>query len=138
MMAASIPIGKMIDRIGPKIPLLIAPPAFAASALLFAHGNFVTVMISMCLNGIVFLLLMSSAMTLTAELVKPENRGKVRGFLNFMGYIFTGIGMLLGNFFYNLLPQLPFYVAIGLTVPMAIIILFKVSETEVQALAKTD
>jgi MFS family permease len=138
MMAASIPIGKMIDRIGPKIPLLIAPFAFAASALLFAHGNFVTVMISMCLNGIVFLLLMSSAMTLTAELVKPENRGKVRGFLNFMGYIFTGIGMLLGNFFYNLLPQLPFYVAIGLTVPMVIIILFRVSGTKVQALAKTD
>lgn len=138
MMAASIPIGKMIDRIGPKIPLMIAPFAFAASALLFAHGNFVTVMISMCLNGIVFLLLMSSAMTLTAELVKPENRGKVRGFLNFMGYVFTGIGMLLGNFFYNLLPRLPFYLTVGLTVPMAIMILLKVHGTGAQALAKTD
>jgi MFS family permease len=95
-------------------------------------------MISMCLNGLVFLLLMSSAMTLTAGLVEPENRGKVRGFLSFMGYIFTGVGMLLGNFFYNLLPQLPFYVAIGLTVPMAIIILLKVRETGAQTLAKTD
>jgi len=138
MMAASIPIGKMIDKIGPRIPLLIAPFAFAFSALLFAHGNFVTVMISMCLNGLVFLLLMSSAMTLTAELVEPENRGKVRGFLSFMGYIFTGVGMLLGNFFYDLLPQLPFYVTIGLTVPMVIIILFKVRGTGAQALAKAE
>jgi MFS family permease len=138
MMAASIPIGKMIDRIGPRIPLLIAPFVFAFSALLFVHGNLVTVMISMCLSGLVFLLLMSSAMTLTAELVEPENRGKVRGFLGFMGYIFTGVGMLLGNFFYDLWPQLPFYVTIGLTVPMVIIILLKVRETGAQALAKAD
>jgi MFS family permease len=138
MMAASIPIGKMIDRIGPRIPLLIAPFVFAFSALLFAHGNFVTVMISMCLNGLVFLLLMSSAMTLTAGLVEPENRGKVRGFLSFMGYIFTGVGMLLGNFFYDLLPQLPFYVTIGLTVPMVIIILLKIRDPVAQALAKAE
>jgi MFS family permease len=128
----------MIDRIGPRIPLLIAPFVFAFSALLFAHGNLVTVMISMCLSGLVFLLLMSSAMTLTAELVEPENRGKVRGFLSFMGYIFTGVGMLLGNFFYDLWPQLPFYVTIGLTVPMVIIILFKVRGTGTQALAKAE
>jgi len=128
MVIASIPIGKAIDRFGPKIPLLFGPFALAASALIFAYGNFFTVMISMCLNGLVFLLIMSSAMTLTANLVDPENRGKVRGFLNFMGYVFTGIGMLLGNFFYNLMPQLPFYITAILTLPMIIIIVFRVRE----------
>jgi MFS family permease len=132
MMAASIPIGKSVDRFGPKIPLLLGPIALAFATLLFVFGNFFTVMISMCLNGLVFLLIMSSAMALTADLVETENRGKVRGFLNFTGYIFTGIGMLLGNFFYNLTPQLPFYITIGLTLPMLIIILFRVHETEKQ------
>lgn len=132
MMVASIPIGKTIDRIGPKIPLALGPIILSISSLIFAHGNFLTVIVSMCLNGLVFLLIMSSAMTLTAGLVEPENRGKVRGFLNFMGYIFTGLGMLLGNFFYNLIPPLPFYVAIGLTLPMTLIVLFRVHEPKKQ------
>jgi MFS family permease len=130
MMIASIPIGKTIDRIGPKIPLTLGPIVLAISALVFAYGNFFTIMISMCLNGLVFLLIMSSAMTLAASLVEPENRGKVRGFLNFMGYIFQGVGMLLGNFFYNLIPTLPFYIAIGLAVPMVLITALRVREPE--------
>jgi MFS family permease len=128
MVAASFPIGKAIDRFGARKPLLIGPLALASAALLFVHGDFSTIMVSMCFSGIVFLLIMSSAMTLTATLVEPENRGKVRGFLNFMGYIFTGVGMLLGNYFYDLIPPLPFYIAIGLTIPMIIIILVKIRE----------
>lgn len=134
MMIASIPIGKIIDRIGPEIPLALGPIILATASLLFVHGNFFTVMISMSLNGLVFLLIMSSAMTLAANLVETENRGKVRGFLNFMGYVFTGVGMLLGNFFYNLIPQLPFYVTIGLTVPMVLTIVLRVRESQKKAI----
>jgi MFS family permease len=133
MVVASIPIGKAIDRIGPKIPLILGSVALATSALLFAHGNFFTVTISMCLNGLVFLLIMASAMTLTANLVEPENRGKVRGFLNFTGYIFQGTGMLLGNFFYDLYYPLPFYIAAGLAFPMILIIIFRIHETKEQS-----
>jgi phosphate starvation-inducible membrane PsiE len=71
-------------------------------------------------------------MTLTASLVGPENRGKVRGFLNFMGYIFMGVGMLLGNFFYNLYPPLPFFITIALTAPMILIIMLHVHEPDAQ------
>jgi MFS family permease len=130
MIVMSVPIGKMIDRIGPKIPLLMAPVALAASSFLFAFGNFALVMISMVLNGLVFLLLMASGMTLATNLVEPENRGKVRGFLNFMGYIVTGIGMLVGDLFYTLHPPLPFYIAAGLSLPMFIIIALRVHEKE--------
>lgn len=132
MIVASIPIGKTIDRIGPKIPLMLGPIMLALSTTLFVFGNFFTVMLSMCLNGLVFLLIMSSAMTLTASLVEPENRGKVRGFLNFMGYISTAIGMLLGNFFYNLYPPLPFFITITLTAPMVIIIALRIHKPSKQ------
>lgn len=132
MLIVSIPIGKAIDRFGPEIPLMLGPIALFASSLLFAHGNFITIIISMCLNGLVFLLIMSSAMTLTASLVGQENRGKVRGFLSFTGYIFQGVGMLLGNFFYNIYYPLPFYVAAGLTLPMILIIIFRIRGVQEQ------
>lgn len=132
MMLASIPIGKMIDRVGTKKPLILGPFVLASALLLFVNGSFFTIMISMCLNGIVFLLIMASSMALTAHLVEPQNRGKVRGFLNFIGYIFTGVGMLLGNYLYNLVPQLPFYLAIGFIAPMTLIILFRINEPQKQ------
>lgn len=128
MVVVSIPIGKMVDRMGSRIPLALGPMFLAAAMLLFIRGSFLTVLVSMCFIGVVQLLMMSSAMALSAGLVEPKNRGKVRGFLNFMGYIFTGIGMLLGNFFYTLIPELPFYVTIGLTVPMVLIVLLHVHE----------
>jgi len=126
MMIASFPVGKLIDRIGAKIPLTLGPLTLASALLIFVNGNFYMVMVAMALLSLVFLLVMSSGMTLTAQLVEPENRGKVRGFLNFAGYIATGFGMLLGNFLYNQMPQLPFYLTIVLTVPMILIIVFHV------------
>jgi MFS family permease len=136
MMAASVPIGKTIDRFGTKKPLMLGPLVLCLSLLLFTHGNFVTVMASMSLNGIVLLLMMSSVFTLTARLVEPQKRGKATGFLNFMGYIFTGVGMLIGNFLYTIVPQLPFYLAIALTVPMILIVLFRVHESKKESFAQ--
>ncbi|MGQ9565091.1 MAG: MFS transporter [Candidatus Bathyarchaeales archaeon] len=126
MMIVSFPVGKLIDKIGAKIPLTLGPLTLASALLIFVNGNFYSVMVAMALLSLVFLLVMSSGMTLTAQLVEPENRGKVRGFLNFAGYIATGFGMLLGNFLYNQMPQLPFYLTIALTVPMILIIIFRV------------
>jgi len=128
MVVVSIPVGKMVDKIGTKIPLILGSVTLATASLLFANGNFLTIMVSMFLLGVVHLLVMSSAMALSAGLVETQNRGKVRGFINFTGYISTGLGMLLGNYFYNLIPQLPFYVTIGLTVPIVIIVLLRVHE----------
>jgi MFS family permease len=128
LVLASYPIGKMVDKVGMKLPLAIGPCALAASLLLFINGNLFTVMASLALLGLVHLLVMSSGMALTACLVEPQNRGKVRGGLNFVGYILTGTGMLLGNFLYVLTPQLPFYLTMALVVPMMLIIVFRIPE----------
>jgi len=130
MIIASFPVGKLVDRVGGRIPLALGPLTLAAAMLIFVNGTFYTVIVAMALLSLVFLLTMSSAMTLSAQLVEPENRGKVRGFLNFMGYIATGIGMLLGNFLYDQVPQLPFYLTLCLTVPMILIIVFRVHVRE--------
>jgi hypothetical protein len=136
MVFISIPVGKMVDRFGTRIPLTLGPLILATALLIFVNGNFYTIMISMALLGLVHLLVMSSGMVLSATLVEPENRGKVRGFLNFMGNIFTGIGMLLGNFLYNIMPQLPFYVTALLAIPMVLIVVLFIREPKKQATAR--
>jgi MFS family permease len=129
MVLASIPIGKMVDKIGRKIPLVLGLFVLGAATLIFVTGNLLTVMISMSLFGIAQLLAMAAVTALSTDLVHPENRGKVNGFVNFMGYIMMGLGMLLGNYLYvNFIPQLPFYVTLGLIVPEFLIVLFLVHE----------
>jgi len=129
MIVASIPIGKMVDKIGRKIPLILGLSVFSAATLIFVFGNLLTVMISMSLFAMGQLFVMSAAMALSADLVDPVNRGKVVGFRNFVGYIFNGLGMLLGGYLYvNFSPQMPFYVTLGLIILGFLIILFLVHE----------
>jgi len=46
-----------------------------------------------------------------------------------VGYIFIGLGMLLGNYLYvSLIPQMPFYVTLGLLIPAFLIVLFLIHE----------
>jgi len=123
IVVASIPIGKMVDKIGRKIPLVLGLLIFGVATWVFANGNFLTIMISMCLFAVGQLMVMSSVMALATDLVPPVNRGKVVGFRNFVGYIVMGFGMLLGNYLYvSFIPQWPFY--------LTPIVLFLVHEPE--------
>jgi MFS family permease len=129
MIVASIPIGKAVDKIGRKIPLILGLSAFGLGAAIFINGNLFTVMIAMILFGLGSLLFMTAMMALSTDLVDSENRGKVNGFTNFSGYIMMGIGMLLGNYLYvSISLQLPFYMALALTFPALFIVLFLVHE----------
>jgi MFS family permease len=131
MIILSIPIGKMVDKVGRRIPLFLGVCVFAFAAVFFTVGNLVTVMIATALLATGQLLVMSSAMALSADLVDPLNRGKVVGFRNFVGYIFSGIGMLLGNYLYiTFFPQLPFYVTFSIMIPTLFIIAFLIRELE--------
>jgi MFS family permease len=129
MIIASIPIGKTVDKIGRKVPLILGLFLFGLGAAIFIIGNLFIVTIAMILFGLGNLLFMAAVMALSADLVGSENRGKVSGFTNFSGYIMMGIGMLLGNYLYvSVLPQLPFYIALTLTFPALVIVLFLVHE----------
>jgi len=135
MVVASIPIGKMVDKFGRKLPLVLGLTVLGAATIIFASGTLLTVMISMILFGIAQLLIMSAAVALSTDLVQPQSRGKVNGFVNFIGYIMMGFGMLLGNFMFIEgqrigIPQLPFYTALALILPQLLIVLFLVHEPQ--------
>ncbi len=133
MVIASIPIGKFVDKYGRKPPLILGLTILGTAILIFSSGTLQLIMISMILFGAAQLLIMSAAVALSTDLVKPESRGKVNGFVNFIGYISMGFGMLLGNYMFIEglrigLPQLPFYTALVLILPELLIVLLLIRE----------
>ncbi|UCD96394.1 MAG: MFS transporter [Candidatus Bathyarchaeota archaeon] len=138
MVVASIPIGFVVDRFGRKVPLIIAMFVLGAGTFIFINGTLVTVIVSMILFGVAQLLAMSALVALSTDLVDQRNRGKVNGFINFIGYIMMGFGMLLGNYLFvegtNIgLPQLPFYGTLLLIAPELVITLFFIREPKTRA-----
>ena len=129
MVFASIPIGKMVDVIGRKIPLALGIITFGLSTLIFIFGDFTMVIISMILFGIALLLLMTSINALITDLVPEEKRGRVNGFNNFVSYFGQGLAMLIGGFlFAEVSPQLPFYLSMLLVFPILLVIYFQIKE----------
>jgi len=129
MIVASLPIGKLVDKVGRKIPIVLGLGVLAVATVVFAFGDFVMIMISMSLFGMAQMLVMSGAMALSTDLIQPANRGKVVGFNNFIGYIIMGFGMLLGSYLYeNFIPQSPFIVNLGVTFAAFLIVLFFIHE----------
>lgn len=131
MVIASIPIGKLVDVVGRKIPMALGSITFAISTLLFVFGNFTIVMISMILYGVSLLLLMTSINAIITDYVQKEKRGRVNGFVNFTSYTSQGAAMLMGGFLFSeVFPQSPFFLSLVLVIPILLIILFKVDEPE--------
>jgi len=129
MLAVSVPIGKFVDRVGRRIPLLLSIVLLAPTILIFMYGDFTEVLISMSLLGVSILLGMSAGSAMQTDLVAKENRGKIIGFTNFVGYIAMAIGMLLGNWFYvSVSPQLPFFTLLVLLIPQFVITLLLIPE----------
>jgi MFS family permease len=129
MIILSIPIGKLVDRVGRKIPLLLSYLFIIPSMLLFIYGDFVKLAISLVLMGVVQLMMFSSYQALMADLVPREQRGKVTGFSQFFNYIAMAVGVLVGGVIYQSVShQLPFFLVVIFIVPQFLLTFFMVHE----------
>jgi MFS family permease len=130
MILAAVPIGKAIDKIGRKIPLLLSLVILVPGILLFTYGNLGTVYVAMPLIGLTQLLFFSSFQSLQTDLVPREKRAKVIGFSQFVNYVFMAFGMLTGGLIYSFNPQLPFILILIATIPSFLVLAFFVHEPE--------
>ncbi len=129
MVISAIPAGKLIDKAGRKIPLIMSQLLTFPAILLFIYGSYPTLFIAMPLTGFSMLLGFSSYQSLFADLVPQEHRGKVTGSMNFFTYIAMAIGGAIGGLLYDVLsPQLPFLLVMVLAIPSAALVLFFVHE----------
>jgi DHA1 family multidrug resistance protein B-like MFS transporter len=122
MIILSIPIGKLIDRINRKVPLLTSYFCIVGSLLLFVGGNVPRLFFSLILLGVGLVMINSASSALQADLTPKESRGKVAGFSSFVNNIVMAVGALTGGFLYeHFSPELPFYIAVAFTIPAFII-----------------
>ncbi|MBX5327978.1 MAG: MFS transporter [Candidatus Bathyarchaeota archaeon] len=125
MIFLSLPVGRLIDKIGRKRPLLTANLLMIPAILLFIFGNYLTLFISMPLAGFSMLLGFSSYQTMYADLVPQSKRGKITGSANFFAYILMALGAGLGGFLYDdVSPMLPFLLTAIFAIPSTVLILF--------------
>lgn len=131
MIILAFPSGKLIDKVGRKIPLLLSTLLIVPSVLIFLYGNYATLFIVMPLVGFSQLLAFSAFQALFADLVPQEKRGKAIGSMNFFTYIFMAFGGLAGGILYDTVsPQFPFLLMIVLSIPQFLSILFFVHDPE--------
>ncbi len=129
MIITSYPVGKVLDKHGRKIPLIISGLLMIPAALLFVYGNYITIYITMPLVGLSMLLGFSSYQTLFTDLVPQALRGKATGSMNFFVYISMAIGGVIGGILYDTIsPQLPFLMMALLAIPAVLLIVFFVHE----------
>ena len=129
MIILSFPIGKSLDKLGRKTPLIVSGIITIPAVLLFVYGNYLTLFIAMPLMGFAMLLGFSSYQALFADLVPQAQRGKITGSMNFFIYIFMAIGGALGGFLYdNVSPQSPFLLTIILVIPSTLIAVIYIRE----------
>jgi MFS family permease len=131
MIVMAVPMGKLVDKLNRKIPMLIAFTLMIVAMLFFIYGDVIRLFISLMLVGVGQVMMNSAFSALQADLTPKEQRGKVVGFNNFANYILMALGSLTGGIVYeHFSPQMPFFLAIMFTVPQFIITLFFVHEPE--------
>jgi len=131
MIVFAFPVGKLIDKIGRKAPLILSSLVMLPAIYLLIYGDVVRLFIALPLFGIGQLLAMSAYQSLLADLVPRELRGKVIGSSNFFSYIFMAFGSLMGGVLYETVsPQLPFRLMIAFIIPSMFLVFFLVHEPE--------
>jgi len=129
MIVLAIPVGKLVDNVGRKIPLLMSQVLIAPAIVLFIYGDLSRLFMSLILMGLTQLMMFSSYAALMADLVPKEQRGKVTGFSQFFNYITMALGVLLGGIMYGAIShQFPFFLMLIFLIPQFLVTLFLVHE----------
>jgi DHA1 family solute carrier family 18 vesicular amine transporter 1/2 len=118
LLAVSIPIGAISDRLGRKRPLVLGMIVLAASTLIFANaGSLVWLFAARLLQGAADAITWGVGFALVADLYGAEERGRIMGFVmsgSNLGFI---LGPSIGGWLYEIGgPQVPFVLVTALAV----------------------
>jgi len=117
----SYPCGKIIDKIGKKIPLLVSFLLVLLAMPFLIWGDFTKLLLLTPVIALVNILIGTASQALTADLIPPEHRGKISGSRAFFVLISASIGQILGGVIYeNVSHQLPLYIFWASMVPVLI------------------
>jgi MFS family permease len=129
----ALPVGKIVDKIDRRIPILISMLVFGLSMGLFVNGDLTKVVATLILFGAGQVMLNASFGALQTDLTPKEQRGKVNGFMNFSTLIIMAAGSFIGGLLYeHVSPQSPFLIATAAVAPAFLLTLLLVKKPEKQ------
>jgi MFS family permease len=127
----ALPVGKLVDKIKRKTPILVAMLIFGLAMWIFVNGDLTRVALALILLGVGQVMMNAAFGALQTDLTPKEQRGKVNGFINFANYIVMAGGSFLGGYLYeHVAPQAPFMLAIACVPVSFLLMLIFVKEPE--------
>jgi MFS family permease len=104
-----LPIGKLVDTVGRKRPLVLSSISGALAITLFLHGHPAGLYAFSAFSAICNALAFTAYPSLQADLTPKEYRGKLMGFSNFVDCLLGSMALFLGGFLYEAFsPIIPF------------------------------
>lgn len=127
----ALPVGKLVDKVDRRIPILISMLLFGLSMGLFVFGDLAKAITTLILVGAGQVMLNASFGALQTDLTPREQRGKVNGFMNFSTLIVMAAGSFIGGLLYeHVSPQTPFLIASLAVIPAFLLTVLLVKKPE--------
>jgi len=124
-----LPIGKLVDRIGRKNPLAASSILFAPGVWLFMYGDVPRLYVAFLLIAVGGSLMWTAYLSLRADVVPREHRGRVVEFTNFADNLLSSISLIVGGFLYeSVSPRIPFFLLLASMILTAIFTLLFIRE----------
>jgi DHA1 family tetracycline resistance protein-like MFS transporter len=130
-LVSALPIGKIVDKYGRRVPLALSLLLLSPSALLFIVGDFARLLVFSLLFGIGNSMFGIAQQSLQADLLPREHRGKAIGCIQSASYILSGLGQLVGGVLYRYSsPQAPFLIFSVAALSLAVIAIVFIREPQ--------
>jgi MFS family permease len=135
-LSIAIPIllaGLKMDTVGRKRFLILGYLLYVPAMILFVVADFYLSLLAFFFYGLGNMLQVNSYQVLLGDLVPRGLRGTVAGCVSFFMYLAQALLQLLIGFLYAFVsPQLPFLLIAVIAVPLALFVVFKVSEPSIK------
>ena len=127
----TLPVGKIIDRYGKKLPMVSSLLIFVAALLIAYSGDLNRLYIALPMTGLGSMMFMTASSALWADIIDKEFRGRILGSKAFMEIIAASIGLFTGGFLYDYVSHwLPLQIVIVSCGVLFFAFLFFVKEPE--------
>jgi MFS family permease len=125
--------GLRMDLGGRKLFLVLGYVLYIPAMLIFVVANFYLLLVAFFLFGLGNMLRVNSSQVLLGDFIPRDLRGKAVGFLQFFLYLAQAITYLLVGFLYSFVaPWLPFVLLAAASVPLGLVVVFKISDPSVK------
>jgi len=125
--------GLRMDTKGRKRILILGYLLHAPAMLLFVYGSFHMLLFAFFLYGLGHMLQVNGSQIFIGDVVPRELRGKAIGIIQFIMFFSQAVAQVALGFAYAyIMPQLPFLILAAASLPLALTVVFKVSEPKVR------